>query len=58
VNPRERAASNAKRNLERAESHLAHLNYCVEWATQEVEHCRREVDRLEAAVLRQARAQA
>jgi hypothetical protein len=55
VTARERAARKAQRELEQAESHLAHLNWCVEVAAQEVEHCRHEVERLNAAVLRAQR---
>jgi hypothetical protein len=55
MTPRERAAQNARRNLERAESHVAHLRYCVEVADAEVDHCRRELARLEAAVGRSRR---
>jgi hypothetical protein len=47
-----------RETLRLAESYLSHLKYCVECAEQEVEHCRHELDRLEAGVLRQARAQA
>jgi hypothetical protein len=58
MNAREWTAHNARRRLEKAEAYADHLRYCVEVADQDVEHYRREVERLEAAVLRQARAQA
>jgi hypothetical protein len=55
---RERSAQAAQRKLEQAEAHAAHLQWCVECADADVEHFKYEVARLQAAVLRQARASA